>query len=162
MPPDLHRGNDRLRCGGCADRERKRLALQPFDTIRIFRRYESGRAAVTVSGEVLRPGAYPLSEGMTAAQLVRMAGGFKRDALLDDADLMSYRVTTGTQVVGERQDLRIGDAVKDVRECGCGAEGGRCADSPSDHGLERHWRSRSRSRAKWRTRAAMDSKQASI
>jgi protein involved in polysaccharide export with SLBB domain len=49
---------------------------------------------------------------MTAAQLVRMAGGFRRDALLDDADLMSYRVENGTRVLGERKDVRIGDAVK--------------------------------------------------
>jgi protein involved in polysaccharide export with SLBB domain len=88
------------------------LALEPFDTIRIFSRYAVDAPRVTVSGEVLRPGPYPLSQGMTAAQLVRMAGGFKRDALLDDADLMSYRVENGTRVVGERQDVRIGDAVK--------------------------------------------------
>lgn len=86
--------------------------LQPFDTIRVFSRYEADAPKVTVSGEVLRPGSYPLSEGMTAAQLVRMAGGFKRDALLDDADLMSYRVDNGTRIVGQRSDVRIGDAVK--------------------------------------------------
>jgi len=90
------------------------LALEPFDTIRIFGRYESDAPRVTVSGEVLRPGDYPLSAGMTAAQLVRMAGGFRRDALQDDADLMSYRVEDGTRAVGERQDVRIGDAVKGV------------------------------------------------
>jgi protein involved in polysaccharide export with SLBB domain len=88
------------------------LALEPFDTIRIFSRYEVDAPRVTVSGEVLRPGSYPLSRGMTAAQLVRMAGGFKRDALVDDADLMSYRVENGTRVVGERADVRIGAAVK--------------------------------------------------
>jgi protein involved in polysaccharide export with SLBB domain len=88
------------------------LALEPFDTIRIFSRYEVDAPRVTVSGEVLRPGSYPLSQGMTAAQLVRMAGGFRRDALVDDADLMSYRVENGTRVVGERADVRIGAAVK--------------------------------------------------
>jgi protein involved in polysaccharide export with SLBB domain len=110
-PPDLHPetiefdvaealiGNDNV-------------ALAPFDTIRIFSRYEADAPRVTVSGEVLRPGQYPLSQGMTAAQLVRMAGGFRRDALLDDADLMSYRVENGTRVLGERKDVRIGDAVK--------------------------------------------------
>ncbi|MFZ0272846.1 MAG: SLBB domain-containing protein [Acidobacteriaceae bacterium] len=90
------------------------LTLEPFDTIRIFSRYEVDAPRVTVSGEVLRPGSYPLSQGMTAAQLVRMAGGFRRDALLDDADLMSYRVQNGTRVLGERTDVRIGDAVKGV------------------------------------------------
>ncbi len=93
------------------------LALQPFDTIRLFGRYEQDAPNVIVRGEVMRPGSYALSEGMTAAQLVRMAGGFKRDALLTNADLISYQVVNGVKVVGERRDLRIGDAVlKDDRD----------------------------------------------
>ena len=88
------------------------LNLQPFDTIRILGRYEVDAPKVDVHGEVLRPGSYPLSEGMTASQLVRMAGGFKRDALLDRADLMSYRVVNGTKVESQRTDVRIGDAVQ--------------------------------------------------
>jgi len=93
------------------------LTLQPFDTIHVFGRYEQDAPNVAVRGEVMRPGSYALSEGMTAAQLVRMAGGFKRDALLGDADLISYRVVNGVKVVGERHDLRIGDAVlKDDRD----------------------------------------------
>jgi protein involved in polysaccharide export with SLBB domain len=87
------------------------LTLQPFDTIRIFGRYEADAPKVTIGGEVLRPGSYPLADGMTAAQLVRMAGGFKRDALLIDADLMSYSVVGGTKVVTRREAINIGDAV---------------------------------------------------
>jgi len=87
------------------------LALQPFDTIRIYGRYEADAPKVTVGGEVLRPGTYPLSAGMTAAQLVRTAGGFKRDALLDNADLTSYSITDRAKVVSERTSIRIGDAV---------------------------------------------------
>lgn len=87
------------------------VPLQPFDTIRIFGRYEQDAPTVSVQGEVLRPGTYPLFEGMTAAQLVRAAGGFKRDALLDNADLISYRVADGTEVSLERRGLRIGAAV---------------------------------------------------
>jgi protein involved in polysaccharide export with SLBB domain len=87
------------------------LPLQPFDTIRLFGRYEQDAPNVTVRGEVQRPGSYALSDGMTAAQLVRMAGGFKRDALLSTADLISYQVVNGVKAVGDRRDLRIGDAV---------------------------------------------------
>ena len=36
------------------------LPLQPFDTIRIFGRYEQDAPTVAVQGEVLRPGTYPL------------------------------------------------------------------------------------------------------
>jgi protein involved in polysaccharide export with SLBB domain len=93
------------------------LALQPFDTIRLFGRYEQDAPNVTVRGEVQRPGSFALSEGMTAAQLVRMAGGFKRDALLSKADLISYQVVNGVKALEERRDLRIGDAVlKENRE----------------------------------------------
>jgi len=87
------------------------LPLQPFDTIRIFGRYEQDAPTVSVQGEVLRPGTYPLFDGMTAAQLVLAAGGFKRDALLDTADLISYQVQDGSGVSIERRDLKIGEAV---------------------------------------------------
>ncbi|HEX4582147.1 MAG TPA: SLBB domain-containing protein [Acidobacteriaceae bacterium] len=85
--------------------------LEPFDTVRILGRYEADAPRVTIGGEVLRPGKYALSHGMTAAQLVRMAGGFKRDALLTDADLTSYEVVAGTKVVVDRKSIRIGDLV---------------------------------------------------
>ena len=110
VPPDLHPETIEFQLPDALIGN-ENPPLQPFDTIRVFGRYEADAPKVTVSGEVLRPGAYPMSAGMTAAQLVRMAGGFKRDALLTDADLMSYRVVNGTEVAGVRTDLRIGDAV---------------------------------------------------
>ena len=88
------------------------ILLQPFDTIRIFGRYEVDAPTVTIQGEVRRPGHYPLPEDLTAAQLVRMAGGFKRDALLDAADLASYDIKDGRKVVSRRVTINIGRAVK--------------------------------------------------
>jgi protein involved in polysaccharide export with SLBB domain len=87
------------------------LTLQAFDTIRVFGRYEQDAPMVSVGGEVQRPGSYPLFEGMTAAQLVRAAGGFKRDALLNRADLTSYDVVNGAKVTVSRRDISIGSAV---------------------------------------------------
>jgi protein involved in polysaccharide export with SLBB domain len=87
------------------------IALQPFDTIRIFGRYELDAPKVSVRGEVLRPGTYPMFEGMTAAQLIRTAGGFKRDAMVERADLASYQVINGSGVSVERRDVSIADAV---------------------------------------------------
>ncbi len=87
------------------------LTLQPFDTIRIFGRYEVDSPKVTIHGEVLRAGTYPLSKGMTAAQLVQMAGGFKRDALLSSADLTSYLIEGGNRVEGQLAAIHIGAAV---------------------------------------------------
>ena len=87
------------------------LDLQPFDTIRILGRYEVDAPKVTIQGEVLRPGTYPLSKDMTAAQLVRMAGGFKRDALLESADLTSYGVMDGNRISGKLSTVHIGAMV---------------------------------------------------
>ena len=88
------------------------IHLQPFDTIRVFGRYEIDAPRVTIQGEVQHPGQYPLPEGMTAAQLVRMAGGFTRSALLESADLTSYEVVHGEKIVSHRTTLDIGRAVK--------------------------------------------------
>jgi protein involved in polysaccharide export with SLBB domain len=87
------------------------LDLQVFDTIRVFGRYEIDAPKVTIQGEVMRPATYPLSKGMTAAQLVRMAGGFKRDALLENADLTSYGVLNGNRITGSVTTVHIGAAV---------------------------------------------------
>lgn len=88
-------------------------ALEPFDTIRIYGRYERDAPVVSIRGEVERPGDYPMFKGMTAADLVRTAGGFKRDALVERADLASYQVKDNARVIVQRQDVAIGDAVVD-------------------------------------------------
>ncbi|HEY1578316.1 MAG TPA: SLBB domain-containing protein [Terracidiphilus sp.] len=110
VPPDLHVQTINFNVPDALIGN-SNLPIQPFDTIRILGRYEVDAPRVEIRGEVLRPGSYPFSEGMTAAQLVRIAGGFKRDALVETADLISYRVLNGTKVEGERTDLHIGDAV---------------------------------------------------
>jgi len=96
--PDVLAGNEQIH-------------LQPFDTIRVLGRYEADGPKVQVHGEVLHPGTYPLSRGMTMAQLVRMAGGFNRSALLDDADLASYDIKDGKEVLSRRDTVKIGEAV---------------------------------------------------
>ena len=89
----------------------EQIYLQPFDTIRVLGRYEADGPKVYVHGEVLHPGGYPLSQGMTVAQLVRIAGGFNRSALLADADLASYDIKGGKQVLSRRDTIKIGEAV---------------------------------------------------
>ena len=90
------------------------IPLQPFDTIRVFGRYQADAPKVTITGEVLRPGSFPLSDHMTTAQLVRLAGGFKRNAYLESADLTSYSVVDGKRVASELRNVRIGAAVNDT------------------------------------------------
>lgn len=88
------------------------VRLQPFDTVRVLGRYDLDAPKVTIQGEVLRPGSYPMPETLTAAQLVRLAGGFKRAALRDHADLTSYEVRQGTTVASHRTSIDIGRAVE--------------------------------------------------
>jgi protein involved in polysaccharide export with SLBB domain len=86
-------------------------ALQPFDTLRVFGRYDTDAPKVSIYGEVLRQGEYPLSAGMTAADLLRLAGGFKRDAYQDRGDLSSYAVVNGDHVELEHRAIPIGRAL---------------------------------------------------
>jgi protein involved in polysaccharide export with SLBB domain len=96
------------------------IGLEPFDTVRIFGRYESDAPTVSIYGQVMRPGEYPLSEGMTAADLVKLSGGFKRSAYMKLADLSSYNAQNGERVVLDHREVEIqkalsGEADTDVR-----------------------------------------------
>lgn len=91
------------------------IELQPFDTVRILGRYEADPPSVFVYGEVLRPGKYPLPQGMTAAGLVRLAGGFTRSALMQEADIASYVVRNGSNVVTKHSTVEITKALAGER-----------------------------------------------
>ena len=94
------------------------VSLEPFDVVRIFGRYEIDPPKVSIHGEVLRPGEYPMASGMTVAGLVRMAGGFKRSAYRETADLASYAVQNGSRVRTEQKLVRLAEAL----EGGAGAD----------------------------------------
>ncbi|MGE5114761.1 MAG: SLBB domain-containing protein [Acidobacteriaceae bacterium] len=95
------------------------IALKPFDTIRIFGRYDVDPPMVYMYGEVLRPGQYPLAQGMTAGALVHMAGGLKRSAYRETADVASYKVDNGNKVETEHHTFSLlkaldGDTATDI------------------------------------------------
>ena len=71
---------------------------------------------VTIAGEVAKPGHYPLGENMTAAELVRVAGGFKRGAYTRSADLSRYVVENGKKILGEHQEIPIARAMAGVAD----------------------------------------------
>jgi protein involved in polysaccharide export with SLBB domain len=73
-------------------------------------------AAVTIEGEVARPGKYPLGTDMTAATLVRLAGGFRRGAFTKEADLTRYEVEQGTKVVSDHISVSISEAMDNVAD----------------------------------------------
>ena len=73
-----------------------------------------------IAGEVGRAGKYLLGDGMTASELVRLAGGLKRGAYTEEADLTRYEVEQGAKVVSDHLSVPIakamaGEADTDVR-----------------------------------------------
>jgi protein involved in polysaccharide export with SLBB domain len=92
--------------------EKADVVLEPKDRIFVHRDLNKlDPPMVSVEGEVARPGKYPLGEDMTAAQLVRLAGGFKRGAFTEQADLTRYEVEQGTKVVGDHITVPIAKAM---------------------------------------------------
>lgn len=88
------------------------LQLEPKDRIFIHRNLNKvDPPTVIIQGEVARPGKYPLGEEMTAADLVRVAGGFKRGAYTESADLTRYELVQGTSVAGETVPVQIAKAM---------------------------------------------------
>jgi protein involved in polysaccharide export with SLBB domain len=92
--------------------EKDNIPLEPRDRVFVNRALNKvDPATVIISGEVGRPGKYPLGDGMTAAGLVRLAGGFKRGAYTDEADLTSYMVENGQRIVSDHQTVQIARAM---------------------------------------------------
>lgn len=91
------------------------VELVPFDTLRIYGRYERDVPVVRIQGDVLKPGNYPLSEGMRVSELVRFAGGLKRSALNDVADLTSYEVIDGDHIKLAHSEIQLGKALQGDR-----------------------------------------------
>lgn len=88
------------------------ILLEPTDRVFVHRDLTKlDPPSVMIQGEVGRPGKYPLGEGMTAAELVRVAGGFKRGAYTKTADLTSYEVQDGQKIVGEHTTVPIAEAM---------------------------------------------------
>ncbi len=101
--------------------EKDNILLEAKDRVFIHRDLNKlDPPTVAVEGEVGRPGKYPLGENMSAADLVRVAGGFKRGAFTEEADLTRYEVAQGTKVVSDHVEVPIaqamaGEADADVR-----------------------------------------------
>lgn len=92
--------------------DKDNILLQPKDRVFVHKNLANfDPPTVKIEGEVERPGKYPLGEDMTAADLVRVAGGFKRGAYTEMADLTRYEVEHGTNVTGEHESVPIGRAL---------------------------------------------------
>jgi len=95
-----------------SDDPKDNILLEPKDRILIHRNLSQvDPPTVTIQGEVARPGKYPLGAEMTAAELVQVAGGFKRGAYTETADLTRYEMVQGASVAGETVTVPISKAM---------------------------------------------------
>ena len=75
--------------------------LKDGDIVQVFPGKDPSSATVSIAGMVRFPGAYPVKEGMTAAELLELGGGLARDAYAERL-LLSRRMASGI-----RQQLRF-------------------------------------------------------
>jgi polysaccharide export outer membrane protein len=88
------------------------VLLVPKDRVFVHRNLSKvDPPTVVIQGEVARPGKYPLGEDMSAADLVHVAGGFKRGAYTEVADLTRYELVHGSSVAGETMTVQIAKAM---------------------------------------------------
>jgi protein involved in polysaccharide export with SLBB domain len=93
------------------------IILQTRDRLLVHRNLEKVDApTVNIRGEVAKPGRYPLTTNMRVEDLVRVAGGLKRSAFADSADLTRF---AAGNVSSERLQVKLsaalaGDANEDV------------------------------------------------
>ncbi|HXY08590.1 MAG TPA: SLBB domain-containing protein [Terriglobales bacterium] len=70
------------------------IVLQPRDRVLVHKNPAMVEApTVYIKGEVVKPGRYSLTDNMRVNDLVRVAGGLKRSAYADQADLTRYAAT---------------------------------------------------------------------
>ncbi len=85
------------------------VVIQARDRLLIHRKMESiDVPTVNVTGEVAKPGRYLLTSNMRAADLIRVAGGLKRSAFADTADLTRFQ-TNNTST--ERMEIKLASAL---------------------------------------------------
>jgi len=67
------------------------VLLQPQDRVFVHKNVQRlDPPTVEIAGDVARPGKYPLGSEMTATELVRLAGGVRRSAYVEVAELTRY------------------------------------------------------------------------
>ncbi|MGO9086135.1 MAG: SLBB domain-containing protein [Candidatus Sulfotelmatobacter sp.] len=93
------------------------IILQPRDRLLVHRNPAKVDApTVAIRGEIAKPGRYPLTSNMRVEDLVRVAGGLKRSAFSESADLTRFAASSGSS---ERLEVKLsaalsGDANEDI------------------------------------------------
>ena len=90
------------------------ILLEPRDRLLVHRNVgATDSPTVYIQGEVMRPGRYPLAQGMHVSDLIRLGGGFKSSADLELADLVEYPLEGGGPRNGAHRDVHIAAALAD-------------------------------------------------
>ena len=88
------------------------ILLEPRDRLLIQRNPDGLEpATVYIQGEVLKPGRYPLAQGMRVSDLIRLGGGLKISADPEAADLTEYLLQNKSPAGGAHQQVRISAAL---------------------------------------------------
>ncbi|MGB7846314.1 MAG: SLBB domain-containing protein [Candidatus Acidiferrum sp.] len=93
------------------------LLLQPRDRVLVHRKFATvDPPTVNVTGEVAKPGRYPLTVNMHVEDLIRVAGGLKRSADTNTADLTRYPVggKPGVHVEVSLSSVLNGNPTEDI------------------------------------------------
>jgi protein involved in polysaccharide export with SLBB domain len=96
------------------------ILLEPRDRLLIHRNPSRvDPPTVYISGEVAKPGRYPLTTNMHVEDLVRVAGGIKRSAYTESADLSRFDPNASRTTPSDRMEVNLnaamsGDAKNDV------------------------------------------------
>jgi protein involved in polysaccharide export with SLBB domain len=88
------------------------VIMQPRDRLLVHR--NSARVeppTVYIKGEVTKPGRYPLTTNMHVEDLVRVAGGLKRSAYTESADLTRFETNGSQKAPSDRLELNLATAM---------------------------------------------------
>jgi protein involved in polysaccharide export with SLBB domain len=88
------------------------VLLQPRDRIVVHKNLaKADPPSVYIKGEVGKPGRYPLTTNLRASDLIRLAGGLKRSAFTDTADLTRFLGDDPNRQSSERREINIAAAL---------------------------------------------------
>jgi len=88
------------------------ILLQPRDRLLIHRNPDAVEPATAyIQGEVARPGRYPLTTNMKAADLIRVGGGLKPSADTNSADLTHFAYPNQTSLAAQHEVIAISAAL---------------------------------------------------
>ncbi|HKV63626.1 MAG TPA: SLBB domain-containing protein [Candidatus Acidoferrum sp.] len=96
------------------------IVMQPRDRLLVHRNASRvDPPTVFIKGEVAKPGRYPLTTNMHVEDLVRVAGGLKRSAYTESADLARFEMNGSQKGPGDRLEINLtaamnGDSKTDV------------------------------------------------